>query len=68
MTPIMLHLVLHPQYKTEYFKKANWEPEWIRTAEEILRKQFELHYQKESNAEGKPQADGSSDEMVRNLF
>ncbi|KAI0079327.1 hypothetical protein K474DRAFT_1567812, partial [Panus rudis PR-1116 ss-1] len=27
-----ISMVLHPQYKLEYFKQANWEQEWINTA------------------------------------
>ena len=68
ITQFTLRLVLHPQYKLEYFKNANWEPEWIRTAEEIFRTQFELHYGKENNAERETQVDNSLDETVRNLF
>ncbi|KAF9043411.1 hypothetical protein BJ165DRAFT_1315231, partial [Panaeolus papilionaceus] len=25
-------MMLHPQYKTDYFQRAKWEPEWISTA------------------------------------
>ena len=36
--------VLHPQYKLEYFKNAEWEPEWINTAENLLRTQFRSYH------------------------
>lgn len=36
--------VLHPKYKLEYFKRMNWEPEWIKTAEAITRKRFQVRY------------------------
>ena len=38
--------VLHPKYKLKYFERANWEPEWIDTAEELLRSQFNQSYRK----------------------
>lgn len=42
-------MVLHPQYKLQYFKDAKWEPEWIDTAEELVRTQFDLAYHKDNN-------------------
>ena len=36
--------VLHPRYKLEYFKKAGWEPDWINTAEELVRTSFNKFY------------------------
>jgi len=38
------YLVLHPRYKSTYFQKAGWPREWIRTAEDILRKEWETNY------------------------
>ncbi|KAF8985612.1 hypothetical protein BDQ17DRAFT_1191795, partial [Cyathus striatus] len=37
-------MILHPQYKLQYFKNAGWQPEWIAMAKELLHIQFELHY------------------------
>src|ERR1700722_769396 len=37
--------VLHPRHKLAYFKSAGWEPEWIATAEEVVRAKFERSYQ-----------------------
>jgi hypothetical protein len=31
----MIITVLHPRYKTEYFKKARWHAEWVATAIEV---------------------------------
>lgn len=31
------HLVLHPEFKLQYFKNAKWEADWIETAEDIIR-------------------------------
>lgn len=36
--------MLHPKYKLAYFKEAAWEPEWIDTAVDILRDEWETHY------------------------
>ena len=43
--------VLHPQYKLEYFKAANWEQEWIEIAENILRIEFSSNYEGSVNLE-----------------
>lgn len=37
-------IVLHPQYKRQYFESAKWEPAWIKTAEDIVRTQWEDKY------------------------
>jgi len=37
-------LVLHPRHKLEYFKKHNWDPEWIDTARRIVREEFDRSY------------------------
>ena len=39
-----LWLVLHPRHKLRYFKNAEWQEEWIETAEEIVRTEFDLSY------------------------
>jgi len=36
--------VLHPRYKGTYFIKAKWDIEWIDTANEMLRKEWEEVY------------------------
>ena len=36
--------MLHPQYKTSYFYKAGWPPEWITTAEALLREEWSSNY------------------------
>ncbi len=41
---MVISTVLHPSYKLEYFKKAKWEDEWIRTAREITREEFDRSY------------------------
>ena len=36
--------VLHPRHKLNYFKKAGWEDEWIETARDIVRTEFDQTY------------------------
>jgi hypothetical protein len=61
---IYCDIVLHPRHKLQYFEMAGWEQEWIDTAEEIVRKDFEqscgtspvIHKQSETlQAPRKPQ-------------
>jgi hypothetical protein len=37
-------LVLHPRHKLAYFKTQQWEADWIATAEELVRTQFNRCY------------------------
>ncbi|KAJ8582620.1 hypothetical protein M405DRAFT_690829, partial [Rhizopogon salebrosus TDB-379] len=37
-------MVLHPHHKLSYFKTAGWEDEWIKTAEALVRDEFERSY------------------------
>ncbi|THU80428.1 hypothetical protein K435DRAFT_695700 [Dendrothele bispora CBS 962.96] len=37
-------MVMHPLYRLKYFRDANWEQDWIKTAEDTTRKFFEEHY------------------------
>ncbi|KAF8812982.1 hypothetical protein BYT27DRAFT_7056681, partial [Phlegmacium glaucopus] len=37
-------MILHPQYKLEYFRTAKWEEEWIDNAKGLLRMQFDQSY------------------------
>jgi hypothetical protein len=41
---LTLVLVLHPQHKLNYFKTAQWEDGWIKTAELLVRTEFERSY------------------------
>jgi hypothetical protein len=38
--------VLHPRHKLAYFRKAGWEAEWVETANEIIRNEFNRSYAK----------------------
>lgn len=42
--------VLHPRYKSTYFLKAGWPREWVQTAEDLLRKEWERNYKPKSAA------------------
>jgi hypothetical protein len=37
-------LVLHPRHKLHYFKTTGWEVEWIETARNIVREEFDRTY------------------------
>ncbi|KIK31981.1 hypothetical protein CY34DRAFT_102420, partial [Suillus luteus UH-Slu-Lm8-n1] len=37
-------MVLHPHHKLSYFKSAGWEDAWIKTTEDLVRKEFERSY------------------------
>ncbi|EIW51355.1 uncharacterized protein TRAVEDRAFT_101781, partial [Trametes versicolor FP-101664 SS1] len=34
-------MILHPSFKKAYFEQAAWLPEWIETAEGLVRKRFD---------------------------
>ncbi|OAV98302.1 hypothetical protein PTTG_00345 [Puccinia triticina 1-1 BBBD Race 1] len=36
--------VLHPSFKDEYFKLANWQPEWIEESIRLTREMWESYY------------------------
>lgn len=37
-------IVLHPKFKLTYFNKENWESEWIDTARQLLREEWNKYY------------------------
>ena len=39
------YLVLHPGLKLEYFRQQKWEPEWIKTAERMVRDEYSRTYE-----------------------
>ena len=41
---VLQYTVLHPRHKLQYFKNANWLPEWIDIAKNIVREEFERSY------------------------
>jgi hypothetical protein len=40
----LLILVLHPGLKLEYFRQQGWEAEWVDNAMELVREEYEAHY------------------------
>ncbi|GLB45805.1 hypothetical protein LshimejAT787_3000140 [Lyophyllum shimeji] len=40
-------MILHPRHKLSYFMTAGWKQEWIDTAEELLRAEFDRSYRQE---------------------
>ncbi|POW16845.1 hypothetical protein PSTT_00997 [Puccinia striiformis] len=38
-------ILLHPSFRDEYFKMAQWEPEWIAEAIRLARNMWSSHYQ-----------------------
>jgi hypothetical protein len=40
----MFVTVLHPRHKLSYFKSAGWDHEWIETAQQLVRDEFDLNY------------------------
>ncbi|KAG2365059.1 hypothetical protein BDR07DRAFT_1219574, partial [Suillus spraguei] len=39
-----ISMVLHPKHKLSYFKAAQWEDNWIETAEQLVCKEFKCSY------------------------
>ena len=46
--------MLHPRHKLSYFKSQNWEPEWIQTAEDLVREQYARNYARDVESDGEP--------------
>ena len=59
LTDKSIFVVLHPKYKLDYFRRLNWKPEWIMTAEELIREQWVANY-KPKHTEGEAAASSSS--------
>lgn len=55
-------MVLHPRHKLAYFKKAHWEPQWIQTAESLVRNEFERSYASRADLAADEQVLGSDTE------
>ena len=46
--------VLHPRHKLNYFKNAKWEDDWIETARQLVRDEFDLLYNHPSTSQESP--------------
>jgi len=58
------YAVLHPRHKLAYFKNAGWEDEWIKTAECIVREEYECSYACRGNTEDR---EAMGDEGAANI-
>lgn len=62
-------LVLHPQYKLEYFRHMKWEESWIKTAEGIVRDEYERSYASRETSADEANAEAPTDrEKVCKIF
>ena len=50
-TALTFYIVLHPQLKLKYFQQNGWLRGWIKTAEEIVRDEFEKYRNVEDDIE-----------------
>ena len=41
---LTLHLVMHPRYKLDYFKRNQWPEDWIDTVRRMAREHYTKHY------------------------
>jgi len=41
---LMQYTVLHPSYKLEYFKNADWSDDWIEDAADTIKEQYTSVY------------------------
>ncbi|KAE9395040.1 hypothetical protein BT96DRAFT_826824, partial [Gymnopus androsaceus JB14] len=66
----MFNVVLHPNFKLEYFRKRGWDQVWINTAEEILREEFKPYVDMDAPAPEDPKvcAHGVDIGYCYNLF
>ena len=44
MLRLTWQVVQHPRHKLNYFKAAKWDKEWIDTARQIVREEYEHTY------------------------
>jgi hypothetical protein len=47
-------MILHPEYKLEYFRQRVWPKKWTNTAEEIFREEYFATYGKETTTSVEP--------------
>jgi len=59
--------VLHPGLKLKYFWQHEWDDEWIEIAENLVREEYAVNYQKKDNVSGNCDAKEKSDQVRYNL-
>ncbi|OJT02096.1 hypothetical protein TRAPUB_7442 [Trametes pubescens] len=55
-------MILHPAYKTQYFRDHRWEEEWIEEAKTIIREEWEANYKPADDTDATPAVAGDSAE------
>jgi hypothetical protein len=60
------YLVLHPAFKTTYFRNHKWSEEWIEEAVSLARAEWRAHYKPRETAAST--ATSATDEQVRTLY
>lgn len=50
LLPLIYFTVLHPSFKLEYFKRLNWEKDWVKKAVDITRQAWEDRYKRETSS------------------
>jgi hypothetical protein len=59
--------VLHPGLKLEYFRQHEWDDEWIEIAENLVREEYAVNYQKKDDVSGNGNTEEQSDQVRYNL-
>ncbi len=63
MVPFDVSSVLHPKYKTSYFKKTlNYSRPYIEAAKKLVRDEFNAHYAKLDREDDDSESDSSDGE------
>ncbi|KAJ3002262.1 hypothetical protein NUW54_g5941 [Trametes sanguinea] len=58
-------MVLHPRYKTAYFKKLNWTRAWIDGARRLVRAEFDRVYAHQDDSDDSESDDGFNGSQTR---
>lgn len=58
--------MLHPLHKLKYFEAQGWEDEWIDSAKEVVRHEFEEYYSEMRDATG-TNNNGAQDRHVKKV-
>ncbi|TDL15562.1 hypothetical protein BD410DRAFT_732577 [Rickenella mellea] len=63
-TNLKFFIVLHPRYKTSYFIKHGWPADWVQTAVDLLRAEWEKNYKPRLRSDNEV----SSNDAMHDLF
>lgn len=59
--------VLHPGLKLEYFRQHQWDEEWIDVAENLVREEYVINYEKKATVSENDDAEEQSDKVSTSL-